>query len=70
MEAMFNDYQLFTSREVKTIWTVTNKLRNNEPVYVQQFDHCIEVLDAKKPDLKYDELVMLANYHGIINEEE
>ena len=63
---MFNDFNLFTSREVKTIWEVTNKLKNGEPVYTQQFDHCIEVLDNKKPDLKFDELLMLANLHGLV----
>lgn len=65
--AMFSDFNLFTSQEVRTIWTVTNKLRNNQEVSYQQFDNAIRYLDEKKPDLKYDELLMLAHFHGIID---
>lgn len=65
-EAMFCDYKLFTSKEVKTIWEVTMALRTGAPISTARFDHAIAILDEKKPDLKFDELRLLANYHGII----
>ena len=65
-EAMFHDYNLFTSKEVRSIWSVTQDLREGKKVSTQRFDHVCEVLDAKKPDLTYDELVLLANHNGII----
>jgi hypothetical protein len=67
-EAMFHDYNLFTSKEVRSIWSVTQDLRagKGKKVSTARFDHVCKILDEKKPDLTYDELVMLANHNGII----
>lgn len=63
--AMFSDFNLFTNREVKCIWSVTNDLREGRTVSTQRFDRACEALD-KFPDLKYDELRALAVFHGIM----
>lgn len=65
--AMFTEFSLFTKREVKSIWDVTNDLRAGRRVASAKFDHACELLD-KFPDLKYDELRALAVFHGIIEE--
>ena len=63
--AMFSDFSLFTKREVKSIWTVTNALRAGQKVGTANFDHVCEVLD-KYPDLKYDELRAMAVFYGLV----
>ena len=65
-EAMFHDYNLFTSKEVRSIWSVTQDLRAGKTVSTSRFDHVCKILDEKKLDLTYDELILLANHNGII----
>lgn len=62
--AMFADFNVFTKREVKSIWTATNDLRAGKPVSTQVFDRVCSLLD-RTPDLKYDELRALAVFHGL-----
>lgn len=63
--AMFSDFNAFTKREVKSIWTITNDLRAGKKVNVQVFDRVCALLE-RTPDLKYDELRALAVFHGIL----
>lgn len=62
------NFHSLSSREVKSIWRVTQAFRNNEPVDIHAFDHVCQVLDEKYPDLHYDQLVALANLHGYTEE--
>lgn len=63
--AMFTEFNVFTKREVKSIWAVTNALRAGQPVSTQVFDRVCSLLD-RTPDLKYDELRALAVFHGVL----
>lgn len=65
LRAMFSDFNAFTKREVKSIWTITNDLRAGKKVNVQTFDRVCALLE-RTPDLKYDELRALAVFHGIL----
>ena len=62
--------KMLTASEFRTVWTVTNKIKNGQPVSDYLFDKSTKIIDDFNPNMSMDDLNEMAYYYVCISASE
>ena len=62
--------KMLTASEFRTVWTVTNKIKNGQPVSDYLFDKSTKIIDDFNPNMSMDNLNEMAYYYACISASE